>query len=177
LQIGFTTSTNFLGIFLHLYLIVLSYFLLRVFLIQKIAAAGSHLSASLSATSPPVSTLFPRGCYAPAPAPHHKGVGRHRLSAVRTAPPPHCRSASRPRMSERHRLCCPSAPHRRVAPHSSTGKAVTPLLPPLHRTTASYSEVGCRPSPPSPCLCRSSPRGVTPSSELRSPPPSRPPPQ
>jgi hypothetical protein len=47
-QIGFTTSTNFLGIFLNLHLIVLSYFRLRVFLIQKIAATGSHLSTSLS---------------------------------------------------------------------------------------------------------------------------------
>jgi hypothetical protein len=130
------------------------------------------VSLSLSATSPPVSTPFPHGCYAPAPAPHHKGVSRHCLSAVRAAPPPHCRSASQPRMSERRRLCCPSAPHRRVAPHSSTGKAITPPLPPLHRTATSYSEASCRPSPPSPCLCRSSPREATPSSELRSPPPS-----
>jgi hypothetical protein len=47
-QIGFPTSKNFPKIFLNFYLIVLSYFLPRVFLIQKIAVAGSHLSASLS---------------------------------------------------------------------------------------------------------------------------------
>jgi hypothetical protein len=82
------------------------------------------------------------------------------LSVVRAALLPRCRSSSRPCVPEHRHLRCLSVPRAPgCAPLLRRKAAVLPLSP-RRCTAASYSEAGCRPSPPSPRLCRSSPRGA-----------------
>jgi hypothetical protein len=153
----------------------------------KIHRGVSHVSLPLTALGPLISAL-------PPPSVPHAVPGQHGC-----APRPCHKGVSRPRRCPKPRaLCCPSRAAASLSERLPTVRARTPpsslserasppgcapllrrkaaVLPlsPRHRTAASYSEASCRPSPPSPRLCRSSPRGAAPSSKLQPPPLSHP---
>jgi hypothetical protein len=158
-QIGFSTSTNFPGIFSTTSHFFLSYFHSELFLLQELSTTGSHLSASLSphwARSSARHLHLVHGlrqrCHARAP--HHKAVADRAPVPLLTASirPPIPRPDSRSEAAAAFPLltACVRARHAPVAAWLRFAASARVTTPRHHFLSTLAAMLTSRPSPRAP---------------------------